>query len=270
MSSIQASRARKPGQSPGGLTATGLFMRRTLHHMRNNIFGLAVEAVLSPIIMLLIFTFLFGGAIAGSAWEYIQYLLPGILVLTVVPMTVYSGTTICTDIAKGVYHRFRTLPFWQPAAIFGSIIADSLRYAVALLVVLTMGFGLGFRPDGGLEGTMAAALYVLLFAFGTSWVFALIGNAAKRPDTVSGTSMMIVYPLLFASNVLVDTSTMPRWLQVAIDLNPISIVVTLTRGLLSGTAGAAELAAGIGVVLLFIVIFAPLTISIYLRRQIRG
>jgi ABC-2 type transport system permease protein len=82
--------------------------------------------------------------------------------------------------------------------------------------------------------------------------------------------MMIVYPLLFASNVLVDTSTMPRWLQVAIDLNPISIVVTLTRGLLSGTAGAAELAAGIGVVLLFIVIFAPLTISIYLRRQIRG
>jgi len=270
MSSMLATRARKPGQSPGGLTATGLFMRRTLYHMRNNSFGLAVEAVLSPIIMLLIFTFLFGGAIAGSVRGYIQYLLPGILVLTVVPMTVYSGTTICTDIAKGVYHRFRTMPFWQPAAIVGSIIADSLRYAAALLVVLAMGLALGFRPEGGVGGTLAAAFYVLFFALGVSWVFAFIGNVAKRPESVSGTSMMMVYPLLFASNVLVDTSTMPRLLQVAIDVNPISIAVTLARGLLDGTADAAQLSAGIGVVLLLIAIFSPLTISAYLRRQIRG
>lgn len=270
MSSMLATHARKPGQSPGGLTATGLFMRRTLYHMRNNSLGLAVEAVLSPIIMLLIFTFLFGGAIAGSVRGYIQYVLPGILVLTVVPMTVYSGTTICTDIAKGVYHRFRTMPFWQPAAIVGSIIADSLRYAAALLVVLAMGLALGFRPKVGIGGTFAAAFYVLFFALGVSWVIAFIGNVAKRPETVSGTSMMMVYPLLFASNVLVDTSTMPRLLQVAIDVNPISIAVTLTRGLLDGTVDAAQLAAGIGVVLLLIAIFSPLTISAYLRRQIRG
>lgn len=119
MNITQATGARKPRRSPGGLAATVLFMRRTLYHMRNNGFGFAMEAVLSPIVMLLIFAFLFGGAIAGSVTEYIQYLLPGILVLTVVPMTVYSGTTLCTDIAKGVYHRFRTMPFWQPRRHLG-------------------------------------------------------------------------------------------------------------------------------------------------------
>ena len=269
MNITQATGARKPRRSPGGLAATAPFMRRTLYHMRNNGFGFAMEAVLSPIVMLLIFAFLFGGAITGSVTEYIQYLLPGILVLTVVPMTVYSGTTLCTDIAKGVYHRFRTMPFWQPAAILGSVAADSLRYLAAMLVVLATGFTLGFRPDGGVAGTIAAALYVLFFAFGASWVFALIGNVAKRPETVSGTSMMIVYPLLFASNVLVDTSTMPGWLRTPIDLNPISIAVQLTRELLHGTAGASDLASGIGAGLLLIAVFAPLTVYVYSRRQLR-
>lgn len=268
MSLTQASGVRKPRRSPSGLAATALFMRRTLQHMSNNGFGLAVETVLSPIIMLLIFTFLFGGAMAGSVSGYIQYLLPGILVLTVVPMTVYSGTTLCTDIARGVYHRFRTMPFWQPAALFGAIISDGLRYLAALLTVLAMGLALGFRPDGGVAGAVLAAIYVLFFAYSVSWVFALIGNKAKQPETVSGTSMMIVYPLLFASNVLVDTSTMPRWLQTAVEVNPISIAVALTRGLFHGTAEAADLAAGIGVGLLLIAVFAPLSIYFYLKRQL--
>ncbi|WP_127484451.1 ABC transporter permease [Paenibacillus ehimensis] len=264
-----ATKARKPLRSPGRLAATALFTRRTLYHMGNNSFGLAIEAILSPIVMLLIFTFLFGGAIAGSVQEYIQYLLPGILMLTIIPMTVYSGTTLCTDIAKGIYHRFRTMPFWQPAAILGSIAAEGLRYLAALLVVLTMGIAFGFRPGGGVAGTALALSYALFFTYSASWVFALIGNVAKRPETVSGTSMMIVYPLLFASNILVDTSTMPGWLQTAIDLNPVSIAVHLVRGLLHGTADAADLASGIGVALLLAVVFAPLTMYVYLRRQLR-
>ncbi len=267
MSYRQTSAARIPRQSPGALAATALFMRRTLHHMRNNSFGLLVEAVLSPIVMLAIFAFLFGGAIAGSLSGYLQYLLPGILVLTVVPMTVYSGTTLCTDMAKGVYHRFRTMPFWQPSALFGSVAADGLRYAAALLAVLATGLALGFRPEGGVAGAVSAAGYVLLFAYSVSWVFALIGNLAKQPETVSGTSMMLVYPLLFASNVLVDTSTMPRWLQAIVEANPISVAVALTRGLFHGTASAADLAAGIGICLLLIAVFAPLAIYVYVKRN---
>lgn len=269
MSLTQTSGASKPRKSPSALVATVLFMRRTLHRIRNNGLGLVVEAVLSPIIMLLIFTFLFSGAIAGSLSGYIQYLLPGILVLTVVPITVYTGTTLCTDIAKGVYYRLRTIPFWQPAAIFGSVIADGFRYLVVLLTVLTVGLVLGFQPEGGVVGAVLASIYVLFFAYTGSWVFAFIGNLAKQPETVSGTSMMLVYPLLFASNVLVDTSTMPRWLQVIVDVNPISVAVTLTRGLFHGTANAADLAAGIGVCLLLIALFVPLTIYVYLKRQLQ-
>ncbi|CAG5089403.1 AcrW [Thermobacillus xylanilyticus] len=252
---------------PGRLAVTALFMRRALHHLGNNAFGFAFEVV-SPVIMLLIFTFLFGGAIAGSVKEYVQFLLPGILLLTVVPMTVASGTTLCADIAKGVYQRFRTMPFWQPAAVFGLVAADGVRYAAGLVAVLGAGLALGFRPAGGVAGAVLASVYTIFFAYCASWIFAWIGNIAKRPETVSGSSMMILYPLLFASSVLVDTSTMPRWLQAAVDVNPISVAASLTRGLFHGTATAGELAAGIGACLLIAAVFIPLTMHAYLRRQL--
>lgn len=253
-------------RKPGRLAVTALFTWRALHHLGNNAFGFAFEVV-SPVIMLLIFTFLFGGAIAGSVKSYVQYLLPGILLLTVIPMTVTSGATLCTDIAKGLYQRFRTMPFWQPAAVVGLVAADVVRYVAGLAAVLGAGLMLGFRPAGGVAGVVLAAAYILFFAFCVSWVFAWIGNIAKWPETVSGSSMMILYPLLFASSVLVDTSTMPRWLRAAVDANPISIAASLTRGLFHGTATAGELAAGIGAGLLSAIVFVPLTMHAYLRRQ---
>ena len=121
-------------RKPGRWAVTTLFMKRSLHHLGNNVFGFAFEIV-SPVIMLLIFTYLFGGAIAGSVKSYVQYLLPGILLLAVVPMTVTSGATLCTDIARGLYQRFRTMPFWQPAAVVGLVAADAVRYAAGLAAV---------------------------------------------------------------------------------------------------------------------------------------
>jgi ABC-2 type transport system permease protein len=254
-------------QKPGRLAAAAHFTQRSLHHLGNNIYGFVFEAVISPIVMLLIFTFLFGGAIAGSAGEYVQFLLPGILVLTVVPMTVTSGTTLCTDMARGVYQRFRTMPFWQPAAVFGLVAADGLRYAAGLAAVLGAGWALGFRPAAGVPGAALAAAYIIFFAYCVSWVFTWVGSIARRPETVSGSSMMILYPLLFASSVLVDTATMPRWLRAAVDANPISAAASLTRGLFHGTATAGELAAGIGAGLLIAAVFIPLTMYAYLRKQ---
>jgi ABC-2 type transport system permease protein len=218
-------------------------------------------------LLLLIFTLLLGGAIAGSVHAYIRHLLPGILVLTVLPMTVYTGTTLCTDIAKGVYDRFRTMPFWQPAAVAGAIIADSFRYLVALPVVLAAGMALGFRPENGLPGAALACLYAALLAFAASWIFAAIGIVVKQPETVSGSSMMIIYPLLFASNVLVDTATMPRWLGRLIELNPVSIAASTVRVLMHGTAGGTDIAAGIGLILLILAVFIPLTFRLYRRRN---
>ncbi len=219
--------------------------------------------------MLVIFNYLFGGAIAGSTENYIQFLLPGVLVLTVVPMTVYSGTTIALDISKGVNNRFRTMPFWQPAAIFGPLVTDGLRYAVAVCAALAMGILLGFRPEGGILGTSLAILFVLFFAFSVSWVFSMIGVIVKKPETVSGSSMIFIYPLLFASNILVDTSTMPKWIQVVVDLNPVSIASTTVRELMSGSASVSEIAAGIVVCLLILIVFVPLTVYLYMTKNNR-
>ncbi|QQK80073.1 ABC transporter permease [Salicibibacter cibi] len=258
-----------PPKSASAFKATRTFMWRTVQNTKNNLFGYVIEAVLSPVIMLLIFGYLFGGAIAGSTTEYIQFLLPGILILTVVPLTVYSGTSLCLDITKGVYNRFRTMPFWQPAAILGPLVTDGIRYTVALLSVLTTGVVLGFRPEGGVLGTVLAILFIIFFAFSVSWIFSTIGVMAKRPESVSGSSMIIIYPLMFASNILVDSATMPKWIQVIVDINPISIVTSTVRGLISGATTTAEIVSGIVICILFIVVFAPLTIYLYLSKSNR-
>lgn len=256
-------------RNPGAFAVIRTFMWRSLQTTRNHLFGYAMEAILAPAMMLLIFNYLFGGAIAGSTGAYIQFLLPGILIMTVVPMTVYNGTTISLDIAKGVYNRFRTMPFWQPASVLGLNIMDGLRYAAAMLAALGTGMLIGFRPEGGSAGAIAGVLYIILFAFSVSWIFSMIGVLAKRPETVSGTSMVFVYPLLFASNILVDSATMPRWIQIIVDLNPISIAASTVRGLMLGTAGTADIATGIGICLVFIIIFAPLTFYLYLTKNNR-
>ncbi|GEC92381.1 ABC transporter permease [Brevibacillus brevis] len=249
--------------------AIRIFMWRTWQNTQNNLFTFCMDAILSPVIMLLIFTYLFGGAIAGSTAAYLQFFLPGVLVLTIIPMTVYSGTTICQDIAKGVYNRFRTMPFWQPASVIGPLLTDGLRYTIAILVAFGTGMLLGFRPEGGIVGATLAILFIIFFAFSVSWIFSMIGILAKRPETVSGSSMFFVYPLLFASTIFVDSSTMPKWMGTIVNLNPISIAVGTVRGLMGGTANVSDVMVGIGLCLLLIVIFAPLTMRLYLTKSNR-
>ena len=167
------------------------FMWRTWRHTKHNGFGLVMDAVLSPVLAA-IFSYLFGGAMAGSTGAYIQFLLPGILILTVVPMTVYSGTTICSDITKGVHNRFRTSPF---GAGLVRLHPDGW---CALYNRRNRGPGHGActgLPARGRVIQMALAIaFILFFAFGVSWIFALIGVVAKRPETVSGSSMIAIYP----------------------------------------------------------------------------
>ncbi|GAA0357138.1 ABC transporter permease [Bacillus horti] len=258
---------RTTPKNPSAIRTIGIFMWRSFQGTKNNFIGYMMDAMLGPVIMMLIFTFLFGGAIAGSTTEYIQYLLPGIFVLTVVPMTVYSGTSICVDISKGVYNRFRTMPFWQPSSVFGPIITDGLRYVTALFVAFGMGMLLGFRPENGAMGSILAILFTILFAFSVSWIFALIGVIAKRPETVSGSSMIFVYPLLFGSSILVDSSTMPKWMQVIVDLNPISIAATTVRELFMGNADSTVVLKGLCICLLIFLVFAPLTLYLYLNKN---
>ncbi|MWK36509.1 ABC transporter permease [Actinomadura sp. J1-007] len=227
-----------------------------------------VDMVLFPFIFLLVFTYLFGGAISGSTREYLQLFVPGILVQTVVMMSVYTGTALNTDITKGVHDRFRTLPFWQPATIVGNVLGDLVRYVIALTVTFLLGLALGFRPDGP-AGVLLVLPVLLYFAFAVSWIFTALGVVAARPETVSSTSMIVVFPLVFASNVFVPEGSMPGWMEAFVNVNPISHATTAARGLLHGTASSGDIGLVLATSTVLIVAFGPLTMRLYARKTDR-
>src|SRR5688572_8436717 len=140
------------------------------------------DVVVTPIMFTLLFTYIFGGALAGTPREYIQYLLPGVLVQTIVFITVYTGVGLNTDIQKGLYDRFRSLPIWQPSPIFGALVGDVFRYSMAAAIIVVLGVILGFRPAGGVLGVFLAYLLVLLFSFALSWVWIIFGMKVKTPE----------------------------------------------------------------------------------------
>jgi len=171
------------------------------------------DVTASPIIFLLLFTYLFGGALAGSTSEYLQFVLPGILVMTVVFITIYTGLGLNNDIKKGVFDRFRSLPIWQPAVIVGALLGDTVRYTVASVVVVVLGLILGFRPDAGIVGVLMSLLILLVFSFSLSWVWIALGLVMRTPESLMAVSMIILFPLTFVSNVFVSPETMPGWLE---------------------------------------------------------
>jgi ABC-2 type transport system permease protein len=220
-----------------------------------------------PIMFVLLYTYLFGGALAGSPREYLQELLPGILVMTVSWITMYTGQALNTDISKGVFDRFRSLPIWRPAVLVGMLLADAARYLMASAVIIVVGVALGFRPHGGPVGVAGAVALLLVFSFSLSWVWTALGLRMQTPESVMQMSMTVLFPLTFASNVFVDPDTMPGWVQAFVKANPISHLTTAARGLMHGSVEAGS----IGWVLLWsaalVAVFGPLTMRIYGRER---
>ncbi|MFC4600813.1 ABC transporter permease [Cohnella hongkongensis] len=251
---------------PSALQAVRTFTWRSMRSTVNQLPYLAIDVVIFPVIFLLIFTFMFGGAISGSTGNYLQFLLPGMLVYTVTTMTVYIGITIKTDMERGVFNRFRTLPFWQPAAIIGSMLTNLLSYAAALATTIAIGLLLGFRPEAGWLGSLLAMLFVMLYAFSVSWIFACIGIVARKTESITSMTYIVLYPLMFTSNVFADTSTMPEWLGRIVAYNPISLASAAARGLMHGAASFQDLFAALAGMLLIGVVFAPLAFHLYRRK----
>ena len=163
-----------------------------------------LDVTITPVMFVLMFTYLFGGAIAGSTAEYLDYILPGILVMSVLFTTVYSGVALNTDLTKGVVDRFRSLPIWRPAPLVGALLGDSVRYLVAGTVIVVLGVILGFRPDAGVGGVVAALALTIVFAFGLSWVFTTLGLLLRSPNAVMNAGFMAIFPLTFLTNVFVE------------------------------------------------------------------
>jgi ABC-2 type transport system permease protein len=222
-----------------------------------------LDVTVTPVMFVVMFTYIFGGAISGSTGEYRDYLLPGILVMSVLFTTVYSGVALNTDLTKGVVDRFRSMPIWRPAPLLGSMIGDTVRYLVAGTVIILVGVLLGFRPDAGVAGVIAALALVVFFAFGLSWVFTTIGLVLRTPSAVLNAGFMGIFPLTFLSNVFVAPETLPGPLEAFVEVNPISILATASRGLMAGNADAGDIMAVLVVAVVLTAVFAPLTTRLY-------
>ncbi|MFI6928646.1 ABC transporter permease [Nonomuraea spiralis] len=219
-----------------------------------------------PLMMTLMFTYLFGGALAGSPTDYLQFLLPGIMVSSVVMITMYTGVEVNKDIEKGVFDRFRTLPIWRPSTMVGYLLGDILRYTLASTVILAVGLVLGFRPQGGVTGVLAGIVLLLGFSFAFSWVWTMFGLLMRSEKSVMGVSMLVLFPLTFLSNVYVDPATMPGWLQVFVNVNPITRLVAAVRSLMAGTPDVGELTWVLISSVVLIAVFGTLTMRLYNRK----
>ncbi|MER5817083.1 ABC transporter permease [Streptomyces californicus] len=250
---------------PSALSASLTFGWRAMlkiKHVPEQLF----DVTAFPIMLVLMYTYLFGGALAGSTEEYIQFLLPGIMVMSVVMITMYTGVAVNTDIAKGVFDRFRTLPIWRPAPMVGYLLGDVLRYLLASFVMLTVGIIIGFRPDGGVLGVLAGIALLVVFSFAFSWIWTMFGLMLRSEKSVMGVSMMVIFPLTFLSNVFVDPKTMPGWLQAFVNNSPVTHLATAVRELMAGEWPAADIAWTLGWAGVFLVVFGVVTMRLYNRK----
>ena len=235
--------ARPP--APSALSNALVFGWRAVlkfKHVPEQLFDL----VMTPIMFTLLFTFVFGGALAGSPGDYLQYFLPGILVQTVVFNSVYSGMGLSTDLGKGLFDRFRSLPIWSLAPFAGLMVGDILRHLIAGMIILTIGLIFGFRPEAGVLGVAAAFLLLLAIGFGVGWIFIVLGLLIRTPMTVMTLGFTFMFPLVFASNIMVNPETMPNWLRIFVEVNPITHMASAMRALMGGAATAGAGAAGTG------------------------
>jgi ABC-2 type transport system permease protein len=246
------------------LTACRAFAWRGLLKIRH-VPEQLMDATVTPVLFTVMFTYMFGGAIAGSTKEYLQFILPGIVVQSVIFTTVYSGVALNTDMTRGVVDRFRSLPLWRPAPLVGAVAGDSVRALVAGGVVVLVGLVLGYRPGGGLLGVLGAIALVLLFAFALAWLFTTLGLVMRSPSAVMNTGFMALFPLVFLSNIFVAPDTLPRVLEAFVDVNPITHLVTATRGLMGGAADGGDILLVLGEAALLTAVFVPLTTWRYRR-----
>jgi oleandomycin transport system permease protein len=226
-----------------------------------------LDVIMMPVVLVLVFVFLFGDAVAGSTHAYLQYVLPGIAVQALMFASLGIGLGLNTDLRNGIFDRFRSLPIARSAPLVGYIIGDVAKFVLSLVLVFALGAAVGFRTHGSAAAILAAGALIMAFAFSVSWVTALVGLLAKNPAAVTVFSFVLILPLTFGSSVFVPTGRLPGWLQAWVKINPVTDVSNAARGLMLslplGSAAAASLLWAAGIV----VVFAPLATWAYRRQQ---
>lgn len=226
-----------------------------------------VDVTLQPMIFLVLFTYVFGGAIAGgSQQDYLQYLLPGILGQTIALAGISIGVNLNDDVGKGVFDRFRSLPISRSVPLIGAVIADVVRYGILFVVTLGFGYVLGFHASTGVLAVLGAGGIAVGFALCLSWVSVYVGMVARTSGAVQGIMMLVLFPLSFVSSTFVPVSTMPSWLQTISDVNPLTHLVGVERALLLGQPMGSHLIITLAWMAGLVAIFFPLAMRAYRKK----
>jgi ABC-2 type transport system permease protein len=251
---------------PGAWAASVAFGWRALLKIRH-VPEMLLDVIAIPAVFTLMFTYLFGGALAGSPHRYLQFILPGTLVMAVLLVTMYAGTGLATDRAKGITDRFRALPVWRLAPVTGALLGDLARYLLAAGIVIVLGLAIGFRPAGGPPGMLAGVGLLVVFALALSWAWTTLGLLLRTPQAVLSAGTVVLFPLTLASNVFVAPHTMPGWLQAFVRVNPVTHLVTAERALMAGQPAASQLTWVLLASAALVAVFAPVTARLYGRQR---
>ncbi len=225
------------------------------------------DVTLQPLLFTAMFTYIFGGAVAGSARSYLPIIIPGILAQTTLTACMATGIQLREDMDKGVFDRFKSLPIARIAPLAGPAIADLLRYGVAATLTILVGVAMGYRPGGGLGGVLAGWALTVATGWSLAWVFTWLGTIARSAQAVQGISMMFMFPLTFLSNAFVPTHTMPGWLQTFVKINPVSQVIYACRDLMNDGRFTAHVGWAVVGCAGIVAVFAPLTVRSYARKM---
>jgi len=232
---------------------------------------LLVFNALLNVVLLLLFNYVFGGAIQKGGISYIQYFLPGFLAQTVVFGSTQTSVGIAEDLSKGLIDRFRSLPMSRPAFLTGRVISDGIRYAVLVLLMVGVGAAAGFRFGNGLLPALLGIVLVILFGIALTWVGVFIGMSVKNQETAQVAGFVWVFPLVFASSLYVPIATMPVWLQHFANVNPVTSMAGTIRALFLGSnpiQGGASLSKYLWQILVWdagiMLVFIPLSIRRYI------
>jgi ABC-2 type transport system permease protein/oleandomycin transport system permease protein len=228
-----------------------------------------VFATIQPVMFVLLFRYVFGGAIVVSGTTYVNYLMAGIFAQTVIFGATTTGIGLATDLQKGLVDRFRSLPMAKSAVLTGRTISDLVRNVFVVIVMWTVGLLVGFRPQGDVLFWFGGAGILILTSFAFSWISATIGLLVSSVEAAQSAGFIWLFPLTFASSAFVPTSSMPGWLRAFAEHQPVSLIVNAVRGLLLNTPDASTILQALAWCIGILIVFIPVAVWAYGRRTAR-
>ncbi|HEY6317069.1 MAG TPA: ABC transporter permease [Acidimicrobiia bacterium] len=263
MTTATATAALAPTRPAGHAVADAVTVTwRNLLNVRRNP-QLLVFATVQPIVFVLMFVYVFGGAIKIPGVPYVDFLMPGVFVQTVTFGSLQTGIGLAEDLQKGIIERFRSLPMARSAVLVGRTLADMVRNVFVILLMVVIGFAVGWTVHTNAVALLAALGLVLAFAYSLSWVFAIVGLSAPDAETAQAASFPVLAPLVFASSAFVPVSTMPGWLQAFARNQPVSVVVDAVRALTLGGPTSSAVLKALAWIVAILAVCAPLAVARY-------